>query len=123
MTITNAELTWMRGVQDRAIGQGTAVIYRSTNVADGMGGFSDGFAAVGTADARLLPPSGDEKIAGEQITSITEWFLTMTVGTDVIASDRILFNSVQHFDVLWVNNDEHWRTSVRCRCKTYDGPV
>ena len=113
-----SDVTWMQGIQNRAL-PGTAVIYRSTLASDGMGGQSETWAAVGTADARLLPPSGDESVAGEQITSITEWFVTVPQGTDITAADRIEIDGARMFEVQWVNNDESWHTALRCRVTAY----
>lgn len=111
--LQTADLTWMRGIQER-IQPGTAIVYRSTQTTDGMGGFDEAWAAVGTVSARLLPPSGVEKIAGEQPSSITRWYITLPQSTDVTAKDRISYNSARMFEVDVVNNDESWHTALRC---------
>lgn len=116
--IVAADLTWMRTMQEEYL-PGTAVIYRSTTTSDGMGGFNDVYSAVGTVDCRLLPPSGDERVAGEQIISITEWFITLPHDTNVTVKDRITVDDVRQFEVLWINENEWSHTAMRCAVKAY----
>ena len=115
MLLSNGDLTWMRATQELAQ-PGTVVIERYTYTSDGQGGYSEVWAAVGTATGRIYPMvrrGAGEIVAGAQIISETSWFATFPVGTDVTAKDRLRYNS-RTWEVMRVNNDEMWQTAVRC---------
>jgi head-tail adaptor len=119
--ITAAELTAMQATQNLAM-PGTAVIQRATLSANGMGGFTETWAAIGTAIARLYPvPSRaiSEMVSGEQVISFTRWAVTMPVGTSILAKDRLLISG-RTFEVGEVNNSESWQTAVRCEVTAYN---
>jgi head-tail adaptor len=116
-----AALAWMRATQQRAM-PGSVVIERRTLAADAMGGFTETWAAVGTVAGRIYPQdvrSVVEPIAGAQVTEKNRWFATMPAGTDVLASDRLLYAS-RTWEVMRVNNDEMWQTAVRCEVVTFN---
>lgn len=101
---------------------GTVVIERYTLTANGAGGYSETWAAVGTVTGRVYPQisrSSDETIGGAQVISDTSWFATLPVGTDVDARDRILYDG-RTFEVLRVNNSEMWQTAVRCELQAHN---
>lgn len=101
---------------------GTVVIERATMTRDAMGGFSEAWAAVGTATGRIYPQntrSFNEPLMGDRLTSEGRWFATFPVDTDVIAADRLLFQS-RTFAVIRVNNDESLQTAVRCECVSHN---
>lgn len=101
---------------------GTAVIERASYAADGMGGQRETWAAVGTVDCRLMIQAsrqGQEFVTGEQETSLTRWWATMPIGTDVLAQDRLLVAS-RNFEVVAVNNDEDYWSAVRCECIAFN---
>ena len=115
--LSSAQLLAMQTTQDSAL-PGTAVIYRADNVTDGMGGFTETWNAVGTADGRLRPiiSRGEtEYVTGSQVAVVADWFVTMPIGTDVTAKDRIRIGG-RAFEVSFVNNDESWRTACRAEC-------
>lgn len=115
MLISNGDLTWMRATQELAQ-PGTVVIERYTYTSDGQGGYSEVWAAVGTAVGRISPMvrrGASEIVAGAQVISETSWFATFPVGTNVTAKDRLRYNS-RTWEVMRVNNDEMWQTAVRC---------
>lgn len=88
--LSDAELAEMRSVQ--ALAQaGTAVITRRTLTSDGMGGFTETWAAAGTVTCRVWPAqeSGAERLIADRITEADAWVLTLPYGTDVLADDRI----------------------------------
>lgn len=112
--ITASELSWMRTEQNRAL-PGTAVIERATLTSDGMGGYTETWAAVGTVSGRLMPrdAQSQEMLAGGEITSLQRWWMTLPHGTDVKEQDRISWNG-RTFEVIGVGNDESYQTAVRC---------
>jgi head-tail adaptor len=114
--LTTNGLVWMRVMQERAM-PGTVVIQRQTRTRDSMGGFTETWAAVGTALARIYPQDNQrsEFVAGDRVAAETRWNATFPVGTDVSAEDRLLYQS-RTWEVVGVNNDEMWQTAVRCEC-------
>lgn len=111
----------MRTLQERIL-PGTVVIQRHTLTRDAMGGFSEAWAAVGTATARLYPEglrTQSEPVVGVRVTSETRWFATFPAATDVTAQDRLLAGG-RTFEVVRVNNGEMWQTAVRCECVAYN---
>ena len=121
MLLTDGDLTWMRSVQQRAM-PGTVVIERRTLSADALGGFTETWAASGTVLGRIYPQdvrSMVEPIAAAQVSQEARWFATLPVGTDVMASDRLLY-ATRTWEVVRVNNDEMWQTAVRCEVVTYN---
>jgi SPP1 family predicted phage head-tail adaptor len=92
--LTAAELADMRSVQDQAMA-GTCVITRRTLTADGMGGFTEMWAAAGTVSGRVWPAqeSGAERLIADRITETDAWVITVPYNTDVVAKDRITADS------------------------------
>ena len=88
--LTAAELADMRTVQDQAMA-GTCVITRKTLTSDGMGGFTETWAAAGTVVGRVWPAteSGAESLMADRITESDAWVITVPYATDVTAKDRI----------------------------------
>ena len=114
----------MQGIQERAL-PGTVVIQRHTLSRDSMGGFTESWAAVGTAIGRIYMRNSllsREGTPGERITSNVRWFATFPVGTDVTAEDRLSLNG-RTWEVTSVNNDQMWQTAVRCECNTMNEEV
>lgn len=119
--LTTAELAWMRGEQERLL-PGTIVIERYTLTADGMGGFSEAWSAVGTVTGRIYPMTRrgqTEFEAGGQVVSETTWFATLPVGTVVTAKDRLVKGS-RSWEISKVNNDEDYQTAVRCELAAHN---
>lgn len=104
----------MRALQGRAM-PGSVVIQRYTFASDGQGGQNETWSNVGTVTGRIYPEraQGLEAAGGGQILSETRWFATMPTGTDVVAQDRLSYNS-RTWEVIRVNNDEMWQTALRC---------
>lgn len=121
MLLSSSDLAWMRDIQEQAL-PGSVVVQRKTYASDGMGGFSETWAAVGTVDGRIYPQRERgmaEGVAGAQVLSMTRWWATLPVGTDVLARDRLLYQS-RTWEVVRVNNDEMWQTAVRCELEAYN---
>ena len=113
--LTAAELAEMRSVQVEAMA-GTCVITRRTLASDGMGGFTETWAAAGTVTGRVWPAteSGAERLIADRITEADAWIITVPQGTDVVAKDRIV-ESGRTFEV--VSAIAHtWETARRVVC-------
>lgn len=111
-----ADLSWMQDLQLQAM-PGTAIIQRGTVTADGMGGGSVAWPAVGTVVARLYSQNSravaEQASEGAQVISETRWYVTMPAGTQVTAEDRLAIGG-RLFHITEVNNTQDWRTAVRC---------
>jgi head-tail adaptor len=114
--LTTAELNELRATQNLAL-PGSAVIQRYTPVADGMGGYDQTWAAVGTVAARLYPQNvralAESTAGGAQVISETRWFLTLPYGTVITAKNRVKVGS-RTWEIVAVNNSEMYQTAVRC---------
>ena len=109
--LSAGELAAMRATQAEAL-PGTAVISRNTPTSDGMGGWTDAWAAVGTVDCRVSPSgSGAESLIAERITDADAWNITLPYNTDVTAKDRIAIGA-RRFEVVTVL-PKSWETARR----------
>lgn len=119
--IEAGDLAWMQALQGAAL-PGSAILQRATMTPDGMGGYSESWAAVGTVAARVYTQASRALAEGEQgaqIVSETRWFVTLPVGTQVTAADRILAGG-RLYQVTEVNNGQDWQTAVRCSVTKLD---
>lgn len=114
--ISTADIAWMRGVQLQAQ-PGTAVIQRRSDTSDGMGGYTESWAAIGTVTARIMPvsPTQREFVTGSQITSVAKWYITVPGTATVRADDRIVIGS-RVYEVTFVPNDQDYRTALHIEC-------
>jgi SPP1 family predicted phage head-tail adaptor len=89
--LSAAELADMRTVQAQAM-TGTCVISRKTLIADGMGGYTETWAAAGTVSGRVWPASesGAESLIADRITESDAWVITVPYATDITAKDRVV---------------------------------
>jgi head-tail adaptor len=112
--ITPIALNAARSLVEAALTD-TAIIYRHTLTSDGMGGYSETWAASGTVDVLAVPVpqrrSNSEPIVGDQITSEMLWELAMPYDADVTAKDRVAVGD-RIFEVRRVNNDQSYRTTL-----------
>lgn len=95
----------------------TVVVERVTLTADGAGGHTESWAAIGTVTGRLMPitRNAGEPVTGGQPASTSYWWATLPTGTDVTESDRLVTGS-RSFEVTRVNITQSWQTAVRCEC-------
>jgi head-tail adaptor len=117
--LTASDLAFMRSFQTALMDDSIAV-QRATLTADGYGGRDESWATVETVAGRLarVNERATEAATGGQVTSVTRWFATMPMGTTVNAGDRLLIKG-RTWEILTVNNDEMWRTAVRCEVVAY----
>lgn len=113
--ISAAELAAMQAQQNLAM-PGTVIIQRMTATTDGMGGYTETWAAVGTVTGRISAQSGVEIVTGGQPVSITRWIGTFPAGTSITAKDRVSYDS-RTWEVMEVNNSQMWQTAVRVQLK------
>ena len=116
--LSTSDVTWMQDIQGRAL-PGTIVIESKTLTTDGMGGYSEAWAAVGTVDGRIMQRvarQSGETLGGAQVSSVTQWFATMPSGTTVTAANRLKFES-RTYEIISVNNDASWQTATRCEVR------
>ena len=113
--LSAADLAYMQSTQNTAM-PGTVVIQRATLVNDGGGNMYETWAGAGTVTGRIMQQevrSTGETLGGGQVHSHTQWWATLPWGTDVVASDRLVYSG-RSWEVLSVNNDESWGTATRC---------
>jgi head-tail adaptor len=114
--LSAAELAAMRAIQLQALPD-TAIIQRYTSQSDGMGGYDQVWAAVGTVAARLYPQNArsmaETTSGGSQVISETRWYVTLPYGTTITAKDRLLIDN-RTWEIYEVNNNESYQTAVRC---------
>jgi len=112
--LTATDLAAMQSTQNLAM-PGTVVIQRATLTSDGMGGYTEAWAAVGTVTGRIYPQNSRafaESVSGGQVISETRWFGSFPTGTDITAKDRLSYQS-RTFEVTQINNSQMWQTAVR----------
>jgi len=118
--LTAAELSAMRDIEIEVMSS-TCVIERSTYAADGMGGRTETWAAVGTVVCDLYPQSRleREQAMGGQVTSASSWFVAMPTTASVIARDRLVIDS-RSFEVTFVPNNADHLTALQIEVQAYN---
>lgn len=117
MSLSAAELNSIISVENDWL-TGTAIIYRKgTATPDGIGGYSDSYAAVGTVSCDLWENSGrdyENAVSANQDLSLKEWFITVPYNTDILESDIVTIDS-KAFDIMSVPLKQSLNTALRCR--------
>jgi head-tail adaptor len=119
--LTAAELCAMREIEESVM-PSTAYILRYNPASDGMGGFTETWGTVGTVTCDLwaINKKGDrEPVIGNQITSQGDWYITVPVGTDINARDRVEIES-KTFEVTFVPSDASWQTALRVEARLFN---
>jgi len=99
MTLSTLELSNMRHEAGHFWPE-TFVIWRPTEGSDGQGGVITTWAAVGTTTGRLSPAGGGrEQAAADKLTAIVPWMITITQGTTVYTTDRIVSATAGTFEI------------------------
>lgn len=122
MPLTAGELASARSTVNAYLASGTAVIYSPTRTADGQGGFTDSFAATGTATARVAAASvdqfgGQELQVGGRYMEIGSRVMTVPYNTTITTTNRVIFNSVT-YEVVEVYDRTPETLAVRVRLRT-----
>jgi len=120
--LSAAELSAMREIEESAMSS-TGIIKRRTLAADGMGGYTEAWAAVGTVDCDVwqINQRGERErtTEGAQPISKADWFITCPYNTDLQAKDRVDVDN-RTFEVTFVPNDSSWLTALRAEAVTYN---
>lgn len=101
---TSAELTF----------PGKCVISRLTGVADGQGGYTESWAAVGTADCRIVSNSGNTKIIADKFEKVGGYTLTIPHDTSIEEQDKVTLDAIV-YRVIAVDSPREWRTAIRAQ--------
>ena len=119
MTLTASDLACMRSAIADTL-PGTAVISRSTQSSDGMGGVIDTYANVGTVACRVSPQgAGLEDIVGGEFVAATGWVITVPQGTSVTERDRVL-HSGNTYEIIRTSSPRSYDTCTRLFCNEVD---
>lgn len=118
--LTAAELTAMRTTEEEVMSS-TCVVERATYAADGMGGRTETWAAVGTVTCDLYPQGRLEREAamGGQVISPSLWFVTVPTTASIIARDRLLIDS-RTFEVTFVPNNADHLSALQVEAQAYN---
>lgn len=110
--LTDAELAAMRGAM-LPMFQDECVISRLSSVADGQGGYTQTFAAIGTADCRIVAKTGTERLLAAQNNPIGNYTLSVPYDTTIAVADRVTVNS-DNYRVVFVDDVNELRAMTRC---------
>lgn len=119
--LSQAELDSMQAIEE-SVQTTTGIIYRYGTAADGMGGFTESWGAVGTILCDVWPVNqrGDrEKVIGGQITSRGDWFITCPFDTSVTAKDRVQVGT-KTYEITFVPSGSQWLTALRLEAILYN---
>lgn len=118
--LTAAELTAMR-TEEETVMSSSCIIERATYAADGMGGRTEAWAAVGTVICDLYPQKRieQENAMGGQVTSASFWFVTVPTTASIIARDRLLIDS-RTFEVTFVPNNADHLSALQVEAQAYN---
>jgi head-tail adaptor len=96
------------------------VLEEATRVADGAGGFSEEWVAVGEVWAFLKPGAGREKIGGSLALSAVSYNITVRAAPFGAASrprpDQRFRDGQRYFRILAVADEDMGRRFVTCHC-------
>lgn len=94
----------------------TAVIERAAWASDGEGGQTATWATHATVPAMLSGVgSADEQEIGEGVRAVVSWTVSVPVGTDVVASDRVVING-KTLEVVGVIGGRTYAALARVLC-------
>lgn len=120
--LSAAELAAMRDIEELVM-PSTGVIERYGLTSDGIGGFTEAWAAVGTVSCDLWPVNQREERerfrSGGQIISKSDWFVTVPFDTNITAADRIVVDG-RSFEIVFVPSDRSWSTALRCEAVAHN---
>jgi head-tail adaptor len=123
--LSASELSDMRDIEELAMSS-TAIIQRYTLTSDGMGGYSEAWANVGTVTCDLWPINqrGDREGVsnGGQPISKANWYVTVPFDTTITAKDRVSIDS-RTFEVIFVPNSESWLTAKRVEARSLNEEI
>lgn len=100
--LSTADLDALRATLNESLPE-TAQVQRVTRTSDGLGGYTEAWAAIATVACRVAPSGNTpaEQVVAERIQDRVLWTLTLPAGTDVTPADRIAVGS-RTFEVIGV---------------------
>jgi len=114
--LSAAELASLRATLTTSL-PGTVTVTRSSVTADGFGGQTEAWAAIGTVAARVSPTgNGQENITAGGVIAVAPWTVTMPYGTNITERDRLTYQG-QTLEVITTSSPRDWGTAVRCDCR------
>lgn len=115
MMLTNDDLSWMRTtLQDTMPGTCYILNPAGTSVSDGMGGFTNNVATVGTSICRLDMTGGHESIAGGGYIPFTQVILTLPYDVVITTKNQVKYDD-DTYNVVNVFDDRTWHVTTRCK--------
>lgn len=126
LPLSSGELTSARNTVNAFLNAaGTAVLYSPTKTSDGQGGYTQGFTAAGTVDARVAAASvdqfgGQNLRVGERYMEIGSRVMTVPYDTTIDPTYRVVFNSVT-YEVVEVYDRTPETLAVRVRLRSVVG--
>lgn len=115
---SSADMAELEAVAESAMA-GTLVIKRETRSADGMGGFTTTYPAVGTVACHIWRDRyGNEKTAGAQVLSEANWYVAVPNGTDIREIDYAEYNGTVTYQITQVPLGITWNPHIRCEAVT-----
>lgn len=111
--LSTDELTAMKTTLNASLPD-TATVYRLTRTSDSAGGYTEAWAAVGSAVACRISPAGTgaERQVAAKLAAVAPWVITLPAGTDVTAKDKVVSGS-RTFHVLAILAARSWEISRR----------
>jgi SPP1 family predicted phage head-tail adaptor len=91
----------------------SCVISSLGEVADGQGGFTQGWTASGTVDCRIAAKSGNVRAVGGQNAPLGAYTLTVPHDTTINVDDRATIDGVV-YRVTFVDDVKDWKAAIRC---------
>ena len=114
--LSASELASLRATLTTSL-PGTVTVTRSTATADGFGGQTEAWAAIGTVAARVSPyGNGQENITAGGVVAVAPWTVTLPYGTSISERDRVTYAG-QTLEVISTSSPRDWGTAVRCDCR------
>lgn len=110
--LTDAELAAMRDAVSHVF-KDECVISRLSSVSDGQGGFTQTFAAIGTADCRIVAKTGTERMLAAQNNPVGDYILSVPYDTTIAVADRVTVNG-GNYRVVFVDDVNEVRSMTRC---------
>jgi len=96
----------------------SAEVWRYSRTADGMGGWSESWARVGTERSRFSQPSAAERVAADQSEAKLTHVVYLRPGADVRRGDQLRLSG-RSFDVLAVFEPSAPGTYLRADCEAH----
>lgn len=109
--LSDPDIDRMRATLDQSLPE-TCVIETPSYTDNSGGGGTLAWTTAGTADCRISPLTGDERLRGERVAEDSDWIVTLPAETPIDVQSRILVNGGT-FNVSAVRERGTWELSRR----------